>query len=153
MKTELHWRASRNPVLLLGIRNVIAHPSKLNLESASLTMYCDRVNVIKQSANLERHSISYWLYFFHFRISVSSVCYFIISGYVFLCEWHKVNDLCLLTGYVLWPLYGCFPFTSPRRQHRRQTRQRFFTLPKSPAGDALSVNANIGNAGDTGFAG
>ena len=44
-------------------------------------------------------------------------------------------------------------FTSPRRQHRRQTRQRLFTLPKSPAGDVLSINGNFGNAGDTGFAG
>ena len=48
---------------------------------------------------------------------------------------------------------GCFPFTSPRRQRRRQTRQRLFTLPKSPAGDMLSINGNSGNAGDTGFAG
>ena len=30
--------------------------------------------------------------------------------------------------------YGRFPFTSPRRQRRRQTRQRLFTLRKLPAG-------------------
>ena len=36
---------------------------------------------------------------------------------------------------------------------RRQTRQRLFTLPKSPAGEVLSINGNSGNAGDTGFAG
>ena len=28
-----------------------------------------------------------------------------------------------------------------------------FTLPKSSAGDVLSINGNSGNAGDTGFAG
>ena len=33
-----------------------------------------------------------------------------------------------------------FQFTSPR--------QRFFTLPQSPAGDAPSINGNRGNAGD-----
>ena len=45
-------------------------------------------------------------------------------------------------------------FTSPRRQRRRQTRQRLFTLPKSPVDDVvLSINGNVGNAGDTGFAG
>ena len=48
---------------------------------------------------------------------------------------------------------GCFPFTSPRRQRRRQTRQRLFTLPKSPAGDVLSIRCNSGNADDTGFDG
>ena len=47
---------------------------------------------------------------------------------------------------------GRFPFTSPRRQRRRQTRQRLFTLTKSPTGDVLSINGNIGNAGDTDFA-
>ena len=50
-------------------------------------------------------------------------------------------------------IIGCFPFTSPRRQRRRQTWQRLFTLPKSPAGDVLSISGNSGNAGDTGFAG
>ena len=49
----------------------------------------------------------------------------------------------LFTGHVYQDLmyfsnadeyYGRFPFTSPRRQRRRQTRQRLFTLPKSPAG-------------------
>ena len=29
------------------------------------------------------------------------------------------------------------------RQRRRQTRQRFFTLPKSPAGDVLSIIGNV----------
>ena len=47
---------------------------------------------------------------------------------------------------------GCFPFTSPRRQRCRQTQQRLFTLPKSPAGDALSIHGNSSHAGDTGFA-
>ena len=46
--------------------------------------------------------------------------------------------------------FGRFPFTPPRQQRRRQTRQRLFTLPKSPAGDVLSINGNSGNAGDTG---
>ena len=44
-------------------------------------------------------------------------------------------------------------YTSPRRQRRRKTRQRLFTLPKSPADEVLSINGNFGNAGDTGFAG
>ena len=48
---------------------------------------------------------------------------------------------------------GRFSFTSPRRWRRRQTRQRLFTLPKSPAGDVLSIIGNSVNAGDTGFAG
>ena len=48
---------------------------------------------------------------------------------------------------------GCFPLTSPRRQRRRQTWQRLFTLPKLPSGDVLSIRGNSGNAGDTGFAG
>ena len=42
-----------------------------------------------------------------------------------------------------------FPFTSPRRQ----TRQRLFTLPQSPAGDVLSISGKQCNAGDTGFVG
>ena len=67
-------------------------------------------------------------------------------GYTFL--WF---EKLLLTDDILH--LGCFPFTSPRRQRRRQTRQRLFTLPKSPAGDVLSINGNSGNAGDTGFAG
>ena len=49
---------------------------------------------------------------------------------------------------------GRFPFTSPRRQRRQQTRQLLLTLPKSPVGDVLSINGNTGYAaGDTGFAG
>ena len=44
-------------------------------------------------------------------------------------------------------------YTSPRRQRRRKTRQRLFTLPKSPADDVLSIHGNFGNAGATGFAG
>ena len=46
---------------------------------------------------------------------------------------------------------GCFPFTSLRRQRRRQTQQRLFTLPKSQAADVFSINGKSGNAGDTGF--
>ena len=46
-------------------------------------------------------------------------------------------------------IFGRFPFTSPRRQRRRQTRQRLFTLPKSSAGNALSINGNTGNAAIT----
>ena len=46
-------------------------------------------------------------------------------------------------------VYGRLPFTSLRQQHRRQTRQRLFMLPKSPAGDVLSINGNSANAGDT----
>ena len=42
---------------------------------------------------------------------------------------------------------GRFPF----RQHRRQTRQRLFTLPQSPDDDPHSINN--GKSGDTGFAG
>ena len=42
---------------------------------------------------------------------------------------------------------GVVPFTWPRRQLRRQTRQRLFALPKSPVGGALSINGNTGNAG------
>ena len=44
---------------------------------------------------------------------------------------------------------GRFPF----RQHRRQTRQRLFTLPQSPDDDPHSINGNTGKSGDTGFAG
>ena len=47
---------------------------------------------------------------------------------------------------------GCFPFTSPRRQRRWQTRQRLFTFPKSPAGDVLFINGNGGDADDADFA-
>ena len=43
----------------------------------------------------------------------------------------------------------CFPFSSPRRQ----TQQRLFTLPQSPAGDELSINNNTWHACDTGFVG
>ena len=46
---------------------------------------------------------------------------------------------------------GCSQFTLPHRQRRRQTRQHLFTLPKSPAGDVLSIIGNSGNAGDTSF--
>ena len=46
-------------------------------------------------------------------------------------------------------VFGRFPLTSPSRQ----TRQRWFTLPQSPAGNVLSINGNRGNAGDTGFVG
>ena len=48
--------------------------------------------------------------------------------------------------------FGRFPFTSPRRQTGKLGK-RLFTLPKSPAGDVLSINSNSDNAGDTGFAG
>ena len=40
--------------------------------------------------------------------------------------------------------YGRFPFTSPRRQRHRQTRQRLFTSPLSTAGDTLSINDKTG---------
>ena len=40
---------------------------------------------------------------------------------------------------------GRFLFTSPHQQRHRQTRQRLFPLPQSPAGDALSINGKTGD--------
>ena len=38
-------------------------------------------------------------------------------------------------------------------EYRRQTRLPLFTLPRFPAGDALSINGDTGNDIDNGFVG
>ena len=79
-----------------------------------------------------------------------SILYYPASDKILKFDWLRqilyAAILCFLTNL------GCFPFTSPRRPRRRQTWQCLFTLPKSPAGDVLSINGNSDNAGDTGFA-
>ena len=68
-----------------------------------------------------------------------------------ICDIAHINYAPSTMTISVCDIYGRFPFTSPRRQHRRQTRQRLFTLLESPAGDVLSINGNSGNAGDSGF--
>ena len=64
-----------------------------------------------------------------------------------------------LTTFVYWQVMsyvsymGAFHLRSLAGNIAGKLGNAFFTLPNSPACDALSVNANIGNAGDTGFAG
>lgn len=60
-----------------------------------------------------------------------------------------------LTTFVYWQVmsYVSYMGAFHLRSLAGKLGNAFLRYQNSPAGDALSVNANIGNAGDTSFAG